>query len=793
MCVHHGGDDTPSKTPTGQSRRGFLRTAALAGGGAAALGAAGAEPAFAAQAQQQPTPAGHGGRWNPDPTSQQFTIAVMPDTQFLYWGTQNSVNSAPQEESFRYIIDNSGQESGNNIVFMAHLGDLTEDADASSFQEVGNAFSLLDSRGVTYSVLAGNHDVSGDDGRGSTPYLQTMGPQRFSRSPAFAGSDPTGYNTAHIFQAADREWLLLALDWRTSDQGFAWASQFIKDHPAMPVILTTHEIVGPLYSDNVYPYQSGNAESNAGFSAYGQHVWDTLIKDNDQVFLTLNGHFWPPARMTQQNTAGNDVHLHITNYQNRYFGGAAMLRLYHFDLARNTIDVETVAPWILAQEPEKRTAMASLEARLTTDVDYFSMPIDFARRFSSFIPVRTRPARPAGNEVAPGTLAYWRFDAGGASGTAVAPGQVIKDLSGRGNDLTYQPVGAPILGGLDDQVAAVTDSGENPPGEVAANLKDGNPATKWLTFSPAGWVAYQMAAPVAVVGYSLTSANDTPGRDPSAWALQGSNDGSSWTDLDTRTGQSFSSRFATNSYTFANTTAYGHYRLNITANSGDPLLQLGEWDLSDGSNQALTWSGDFHPNQPGHASLRFAGGKNPLRGAYLTTGPGAPLNAETFTRGYTIEAFLKIPLDWDSASNAWMSVLSRRGAAGKAGKSGRNTDPNEPVAALSISNNGREPQFNFYPLSQTFPTTNWGQGLPEDTWWHVAMVNDGKRTIMYVESSPVVDNPSTLSNGIASLGLPWLLGGHEYGGAIDQVFHGWIGDVRIVNRPLSAGEFMTGS
>src|ERR1700731_3738445 len=136
--------------------------------------------------------------------------------------------------------------------------------------------------------------------------------------------------------------------------------------------------------------------------------------------------------------------------------------------------------------------MAALEARLTTDVDYFSMPLDFQQRFSKFIPVKTRPPRPAKNEVVPGTLAYWRFDAGGA---AVAPGQVIKDLSGRGNDLTYQPVGAPILGGnLDAQVAVVTDSGENPPDEVAGNLKDGDPSTKWLTFSPTGWVAYQMAS-----------------------------------------------------------------------------------------------------------------------------------------------------------------------------------------------------------------------------------------------------------------------------------------------------------
>jgi hypothetical protein len=109
------------------------------------------------------------------------------------------------------------------------------------------------------------------------------------------------------------------------DSGFAWASQVIKDHPQMPVILTTHEIAGSLYN-------------NAAFSGYGRQVWDTLVKDNDQIFLTLNGHYWPPGRVTMQNSRGHDVQVHITNYQNRYYGGAAMLRLYHFDLARNTID-----------------------------------------------------------------------------------------------------------------------------------------------------------------------------------------------------------------------------------------------------------------------------------------------------------------------------------------------------------------------------------------------------------------------------------------------------------------------
>jgi hypothetical protein len=632
-------------------RRAFLRTAGLAGAGAAALGAVGAGPASAATTNE--AGAATTGKWEPDTEGLQFTLAVMPDTQFLYWGTQGSINPEPQEESFRYIINNSGTKTNeNNIVFMAHLGDLTEDGDASSFPYVSQAFDILDNANVAYSVLAGNHDVSGDDTRGSTPYLQTMGPQRFKNSPTFAGFDSTGYNTAHIFRAAGREWLLLAMDWRTSDVGFAWANDFIKAHPNLPVILTTHEIVGSPYDDNVYPYQPGDPENNAVLSSYGQTVWDTLIKDNDQIFLTLNGHYWPPGRVTMKNAAGHDVHLHITNYQNRYFGGGGMLRLYHFDLVRNTIDVETLSPWILAQPEEERTFLAAQEARLTTEVDYFSMPIDFTQRFSGFAPVPSQPSRPAKQMVIPGTLAYWRFDAGGANGTSFTSSQAIPDLSGHGNDLTT--------------LATVPSSASN----------------------------------------------------------------------------------------------------------------------------VLTWSNEHHPDQPGHGSLYFDGGQNPLHGAYLTTAANAPLNTETFTSGFTFEVFVKIPLDWDSNNNSWMSVLSRGGDSGQAGKHGANTDPNEPIATLSFSND-REPQWNTYPLNLTRPTTNWGQGLPEETWWHLAIVNDGKHSVLYIEGGPTVDNPTLLqSTGITQLGLPWLLGGYEYNGAINQIFHGWVGDVRVVNRPLKTSEFM---
>ncbi|MDN5795998.1 MAG: GH92 family glycosyl hydrolase [Intrasporangium sp.] len=132
-------------------------------------------------------------------------------------------------------------------------------------------------------------------------------------------------------------------------------------------------------------------------------------------------------------------------------------------------------------------------------------------------------------------------------------------------------------------VVAVTASGENPPGEIAANLADANPETKWLSFASTGWVRYELSAPAKIVRYSLTSANDAPERDPKDFTLQGSSDGTTWTDLDRRTGIDFSGRFATRTFEITTSAAYTFFRLDVTAVHSGGIVQLADWDLSDGS------------------------------------------------------------------------------------------------------------------------------------------------------------------------------------------------------------------
>jgi hypothetical protein len=485
-------------------------------------------------------------------------------------------------------------------------------------------------------VIAGNHDVpGGDDQRGTTPFLQTFGPDRFRRDPTFRGASPDGYNRYHVVTAAGRSWMVLALDWRLSDAGFVWAQQVIDQHPSLPVIVTTHEIAGAF------------DDGTAGLSGYGQTLWDRLIRKNDQIFLTLNGHYWPPGRTVLKNDAGHDVFVHITNYQDRYFGGSAMIRLYGFDLARNRIDVETLSPWQLAKRPAERNPLDQLEVNLTDETNRFSLAIDFDQRFAGFAPVAERAVRPARDLVVPGTVAYWRFDAAAAPGSPVPTGATIADASGNGNDLTVVRLG---------------------------------------------------------------------GSAPSA----------------------------------------------------------------------LSWIADHHADQPSHVSLSIDGG--PGRGAYLRTADGARLNRLRFERGYTLEAFLKIPAAYNDGTHNWMGLYSWMGKSGDAGKTGG--DPQEPIASLNVSPE-RFLQFISYPVPRIDSATSWSHAIPTDTWTHVAVVNDGKTTVVYVEGSPIARNPRPAATGISTTDMPFVIGGTQYAEVFDQSFFGQVGDVRLVDHALSVREFMT--
>ncbi|MER7922857.1 discoidin domain-containing protein [Streptomyces sp. NPDC096057] len=110
-------------------------------------------------------------------------------------------------------------------------------------------------------------------------------------------------------------------------------------------------------------------------------------------------------------------------------------------------------------------------------------------------------------------------------------------------------------------------------GEVAENLLSKS-HNKWLAHEDTAELTFTFTQPAAVAAYRLTSANDCPDRDPRDWKLQGSHDGSHWTTLDTRTGESFRRRHETKEYPVASPAPYARYRLSVDGNNGSDMTQL---------------------------------------------------------------------------------------------------------------------------------------------------------------------------------------------------------------------------
>ncbi|WP_345229709.1 BT_3987 domain-containing protein [Olivibacter ginsenosidimutans] len=135
------------------------------------------------------------------------------------------------------------------------------------------------------------------------------------------------------------------------------------------------------------------------------------------------------------------------------------------------------------------------------------------------------------------------------------------------------------------QLATLSVSNENNGGSGAAEgspkLVDGDLDTKYLTqtYASGMWFRLKFASPHVLGAYTFTSGNDADARDPKTWRLEASNDGNTWTTLDTRTDESFTARTLTRRFEFENTEAYTYYRIVLLENNGDSLFQMSEWRL----------------------------------------------------------------------------------------------------------------------------------------------------------------------------------------------------------------------
>lgn len=625
-----------------------------------------------------------------------FAIAVLPDTQFYarYATTdegqqfQNRYGSTPFAAQTGWIASNA---RSYNIPFVIHLGDVVDQQGKPNQWRVADAaMQQLESAGVPYSILAGNHDVindhdyhqPSDQGFGTDaqrqlsaePYLQWFPRNRAARQSTFRERDSSGFHEYHIFESHGIKFMVLSLSWRISDAGIAWARSVIARNPTLPVILSNHQLLN-IDSDGISPLET----------AYGKMLWAQLINDNDQIFMTLNGHHHGAAHLRKFNAFGNEVHQMVVDYQMDYQGGNAMMRLYELDFSNNKIDVMSFSPWVVSKP--KQTLNQFDFAELTQANQRFTIPINFKKRFAGFL--RWRPTM-------------------SSNGAAILP-RVRTEL-------------------LANYV--------EPPPKVSRPPVDSNDFP-YVADTYAHWRAPTTIAEGQIVKVGDTLPDVFAGHDMRRAGLIG------------------------------------------PATVGDVI-----------------WSTDKHRLSSAPGSVRFLNSDKTVgRLSAFLTAMGAPVNGRSFWTGYTIEAFVKIPADWDASKHRWGNLLGRQGNRGAVPGGYQGGDPEASSVLFAISSL-REVQWEVVPASNSrYAQTNWSGELIRNTWYHVAIVNDPATatTTLYVEGAPVLRNVSNAATGTRSQSspLPWIIGAGWWDGVLDDGFYGWIGEMRLVGKPIPPEQWLT--
>ncbi|MEI6197956.1 MAG: hypothetical protein WCS42_26880, partial [Verrucomicrobiota bacterium] len=282
-------------------------------------------------------------------TNKDFTIAVLPDSQF-YSGTLHGGVPAMFTGQTDWLIAN---RTNLNLAFVSHLGDITQNGQnggnnvewrvaTNAMYRLENPLKTFLTNGIPYGMGVGNHDQTpigtGDSGNSSF-FNQFFGVDHFIGYDYYGGHYGTNNNNSfQFFSTGGMDFIFIHLEYDTTASAavLAWADNLLKTYPHHRAIVTSHWIV--------------NTGFNATFSPQGLSIYDTL-KTNANFFMMVCGHIGGEGQRTDV-FQGNTVYSILTDYQSRTNGGDGWMRYYTFSPKNNVIRAFTYSPWLNQYETD---------------------------------------------------------------------------------------------------------------------------------------------------------------------------------------------------------------------------------------------------------------------------------------------------------------------------------------------------------------------------------------------------------------------------------------------------------
>ena len=238
------------------------------------------------------------------PAGEDFTLAVLPDTQF-YSASMNGGLPAMFISQTEWIVTN---RVARNIPYVAHLGDIVNDGDngGSSTQWINatNAMYRLENpartglpTGIPYGLVVGNHEQNPmyDANGATTFYNQFFGTNHFRNYSYYGGHYGTNNDNHYdLFSAGGMDFIAIYFEYdanmTTASPVLAWANSVLATNQNRRALVVSHSII--------------NSGFNGAFSAQGQAIYDGL-KGNTNLFLMLCGHV-STRRSAHQYIPGTD-------------------------------------------------------------------------------------------------------------------------------------------------------------------------------------------------------------------------------------------------------------------------------------------------------------------------------------------------------------------------------------------------------------------------------------------------------------------------------------------------------
>ncbi len=298
---------------------------------------------------------------SPAASSPDFTIAIIPDPQFLAQSCPDSSGGYYASMmnwivANRHMVFTSGRSSfPANIKAVVGVGDCVNlTTGANEYSNAQTAWSILDAHGIAFTTPPGNHDYNG------SPSSRTNLGDQFANGyfsaanrasvygsgiglgdgdmARWVGSfDSTGANTAVKFVISGIRMLILAMDFFAGSDAWSWAYNVMRANPDCECYITTHawlttngthfrrtDTYGPnCYSMAAAPYSNAADEA---WNTLGVNTWPNLFgvfsghdlmgsQNSDPAGVATPPWFWKQVPVKSSSPRGQTVQQFYANSQ----------------------------------------------------------------------------------------------------------------------------------------------------------------------------------------------------------------------------------------------------------------------------------------------------------------------------------------------------------------------------------------------------------------------------------------------------------------------------------------------